>query len=204
MIKGKGTFPNYLLNTSAHDEKETEKSERQSQHTTFVASDMHGATPSVPFLREHKHSFQRYQKENPEAKIRKDYISEERKRQREENSEKASQVFSFYKSRRPFRASEIPSIWNTNPRDEKGSTDYSRIKEQLYVNDADLILVDLNLSTDHEKKSTVSRKTNKALHRSLGLIMEQEQAHSWSQREIVQQTPISNGVKSFFDEMTET
>lgn len=201
MPKGKGTFPNYLLNTSNNDE--TEKSERQSQPTTFVASDMHGATPSVPFLKEHKHSFQRYQKENPEAKIQKDYISEERMRQREENREKAAQVFSFYKSRRPFRASEMPSIWNANPREEKGEIDYSEIKEQLYVNDAHLILIDLNPSTEVEKKATSSRKSNKALHRSLGLIMEQEQAHTWSQNEVVQQTPLVNGVKSFFDEMTE-
>ena len=34
--------------------------------------------------------------------------------------------------------------------------------------------------------------------------MEQEQAHSWAQREVVQQTPTVNGVKSFFDEMNET
>ena len=202
MIKGKGSFPNYLLNTS--EDAEAEKSGRQSQTTLFVASDMHGATPSVPFLREHKHSFQRYQKENPEARIRKDYISEERIRQREEQREKVAQTHSFYKSRRPFRASEIPSIWGASPREEKDKLDYSEIRKQLHVNDADLILVDLNPSTEDEKKSTINKKTNKALHRSLGLIMEQEKAHTWTHNERVPQTPIVNGVKSFFDEMNAT
>ena len=49
-----------------------------------------------------------------------------------------------------------------------------------------------------------NKKANKALHRSLGLIMEQEKAHTWTQNERVPQTPTVNGVKSFFDELNVT
>ena len=67
-----------------------------------------------------------------------------------------------------------------------------------------MILIDLHPSTEIEKKSTINKKTNKALHRSLGLIMEQEKAHTWTQNERIPQTPVANGVKSFFDEMNAT
>lgn len=202
MVKGKGDFPNYLMNTSGNDE--TEAGGRQAHSSSFVAADMHGATPSVPFLREHKESFQRYQKENPEMRIRKDYVSEERVRLREERREKTTQSQTFYKSRRPFRATEIPSIWNANVREEKRTIDYEELKEQLHVDTADLILLDLNPPTEVKKKPIPRKeKANKALHRSLGLIMEQEQAHTWTKPKAVPVQTVTSGVKSFFDERHE-
>lgn len=204
MVKEKGTFPNYLLTTS--EKNKTEKSGHQSQPSSFIASGMHGATPSVPFLREHKNSFQRHQKENPQMRIRKDFVSEERLRIQEERREQSQQSYSFYKSRRPFRSAEIPSIWRSrNNNEEKHEINYDDIKEQLFVNTADLILIDLNPPSEPTKKTTKTenKKTNKALHRSLGLIMEQEQAHTRLQRNTIPDKASVNGVKSFFDEMNE-
>ncbi|MGP6146840.1 hypothetical protein [Jeotgalibaca sp. A122] len=202
MVKNKGKFPNYLMNTP--DNKEPEKGGLQKQPSSFVASGMHSVTPSVPFLREHKNSFQRHQKENPDMQIRKELASQERIRQREERREKTKQSYAYYKSRRPFRASELPSIWNANSREEKRGIDYGEIKEQLYVAPDDLILIDLYPPRETEKRpATVNKRTNKALHRSLGLIMEQEQARTWTQRQVVQKPSVTNGVKSFFDEMNE-
>lgn len=204
MVREKGYFPNYLMNDPQQERRN--RRDRQAQPSSFVASDMHGVAPSVPFLKEHKNSFQRYQKENPQMRIRKDYISEERLRQREERREQMARAHAFYQSRRPYRATEIPSVWNSNPRAEaKGELDYRTIKEQLRIADDDLILIDLDPPTETkevEKKIPASnKKTNKALHRSLGLIMEQEQTNLWSNRKNVPKKPVVSGVKSFFDEM---
>lgn len=201
------TFPNYLVSKQV-GEKQTVKDET-TQSSSFIADGLLDATPSVPFLRNGKDLFADHHRDTKqEEQAQKDYFAEEKKRfNKEKWVQKKSQTFSLYKSRRPFKPTEVPSLWNSlSYKEEKASTiNYQQIKEELTIPNEDLILLDLNPPKDEEIKKAASEgnpttKTKKALHRSLSGIMEQERIQNNRQSETIRpDKPNYNGFNSFFE-----
>ena len=182
-------FPNYLITQTDHDQNKEVKEKKQAD--SFIAEGMLDATPTIPFLRESKYSFNDdpFDKKEEEKVVQKDYFVEEKKRfEKEKRTQANGPSFSLYKSRRPFKPTEVPSLWNslTYRTETDDKQDYSRLKKELQVADEDLILVDLNPKqagqppqiskplVQEEVEAELPNKTKKALNRSLLGIMEEE------------------------------
>lgn len=182
-------FPNYLITQTDNDQNKEVKETKQAD--SFIAESMLDATPTIPFLRQSKDSFNDhlFEQKEEEKVVQKDYFVEEKKRfEKEKRTQASATSFSLYKSRRPFKPTEVPSLWNslTYRTETDDKQDYSRLKKELQVADDDLILVDLNPKkqlppsqtskplVQEEVEAELPNKAKKALNRSLLGIMEEE------------------------------
>lgn len=133
MVHKRGTFPNYLQKKHDEDIKMRDK-EHEPHASAFSAGKLHNTEPSVPFLQQQKDDSKRPQLHH----------TEENNRFRRQSTPLSRQTFSFYKSRRPFKPTDYPSVWDTLREEEKQAQaiNYGRIKEQLSVSAEDLILIE--------------------------------------------------------------
>lgn len=206
------SFPNYLVNKQEKERTNTEK-KQEGTPSPFIADQLLDTRPGVPFLQQNKDAFHQH-RESQKTTYRKNYFAEEKRRfneekRREKNSDLPS--YALYKSRRPFRATEIPSLWSSLPKRTDAAIHYEKLKEELFVPTEDLILLDLHPPEDiedegntHEKDERAVElppKTKKALNRSLLGIMEQEkyQQSAWKNGDARPQKPSSTGYSSYFD-----
>lgn len=153
----RNSFPNYLKGEQKMDEPHLKKEIKES---TFVADEKLDTTPSVPFLQD---------------------ASKLNRREQHELENNRRLNYSLYRSRRPFKPTEVPSLWQPKERAtvKTDKVNFQRIKEDLYVSDEELILIDTNPPemtpvSQETKKTLKDNTTNKALNRSLKGIMEQE------------------------------
>ena len=140
-------------------EKKTDEplSKKETKESPFVADETLEMTPSVPYL-------------NKSSKFdRSGQLETEHNRRLNHSS---------YKSRRPFKPTETPSLWQQqkNASLKADNVNFQQIKEALYVSDDELILIDTNPPkiTTAATKETKKTFKNRALNRSLKGIMEQE------------------------------
>ena len=127
------SFPNYL----STDDDYIEKENNQKDSSFFIAEDLSNNSSAIPFIQQKQETFQeRREKETIHAKDtfidNRHQLSIDKKRGRS----------SLYKSSRPFKAKEIPSIWKVKSKNERPSINYNHIKQELYVPTEELILLD--------------------------------------------------------------
>lgn len=135
------SFPNYLV-SDYEDENDTNKKEvNQSEpNSPFIAEDRLDATSAVPFIERNQESFsqRRVQEHAPQSS----HFTEGKRRVDVEKRD--SKSYSFYRSRRPFKLTEVPSLWNVDFEKKNHTVDYQKIKQELYVPTEELILIEMS------------------------------------------------------------
>ena len=202
------TFPNYLVSET---DESAQSEQRTAPTSSFIAKEMLNTKPSVPFLHQNQGVLQNHQDTKPETIAEKDYfVREQRRFNKEKRVLREQQRWqlngTFYQSRRPFRPTEFPSLWNQLPeRKVEKPTNYKALKRALLIPSDQLILIDKNPPKDDvPKKEATTEKSappKKALHRSLKGIMEQEKLqNTWSTPSSLPKKTPPSGFRSYFKE----
>lgn len=186
---GRG-FPNYLLQRTDGRQQEERK-----VPAAFQRKDTRATGNHVPFLESRPNAYRQHQDAVAGEKTR-SAQSEERMIKREERIRSSLPLYARHKSRRPFRPTELPSLWRKQEEAPQRDYDMPALKAAMRLLDRDLILLDLNpvpegeVASDKGKKAalpgtigTLKSRPNRALHRSLSGIMEQERVHESRKRE---------------------
>lgn len=134
------TFPNYLVSDSEEKNDSSYKEINQSEpNSPFIAETVLDATSAVPFIQQNQKSFsqRRVQKHLPKSS----HFTEGKRHA--DMKKRDSKSYSYYRSRRPFKVTEVPSLWKTDfVEREKDAVDYQTIKQELMVSTEELILLE--------------------------------------------------------------
>lgn len=133
-------FPNYLINELEEKNNSSPNQVNQSEpNSPFIAENVRNANSAVPFIQQNQKSFSQHREQNqlPQSS----HFTEGK---RHTNMEKRdSKSYAYYRSRRPFKVTEVPSLWKTDFVDKENKLiDYQKIKQELTVSLEELILLE--------------------------------------------------------------
>lgn len=183
-------FPNYLI------QRPTLKNQEERHHSTaFNGKEARTGNGQVPFLERKPEAGQQRSKtaENPASRAGQRGMPSPKK---EERTRSSLPVFAQHKSRRPFRPTRLPSTWRKREEQDEQEYDFSLLKKELRIAERDLILIDLTPPDEPEPTGQrggendlpaanplLRKRPNRALHRSLSGIMEQERVQESRKRD---------------------
>ncbi|UJF15180.1 hypothetical protein LZ578_09290 [Jeotgalibaca sp. MA1X17-3] len=134
------SFPNYLVSDSEETNDPFPNEVNQSEpNSPFIAESVLDATSAVPFIQHNQKRFSQHQEKNERPKS--SHFTEGKRRADMEKRD--SKSYSYYRSRRPFKVTEVPSLWKTDFVERKKQVvDYEKIKQELMVPTEELIFLE--------------------------------------------------------------